>query len=203
MAYVFVGGFGDSMTDVVADYQKTYVNTHSGSVYFGWGDTDAIVTYLDKLPKDEQINLIGHSYGGDTAGCIVARYKRKSNVLVTIDPVGHTSKNTMQLIKGNCTVWVDVNAKPEGRDNLSDALARVGSRWGDDPKGIATFYIEAPFDHERFTNLMNSPEKNGQTAAMILEQYSAAARLPTVKTDSSNSATKSSDVSINSSDGKK
>jgi hypothetical protein len=107
-------------------------------------------------------------------------YKRRINVLITIDPVGHTGTDTMRLIRNNCTVWVDVYAKPNGNGDPSQGLAWIGSRWRYAPKDIANFYIEAPFDHEEFENLMNSPGKNGLTATMILEIYRAAAHLSVV-----------------------
>jgi pimeloyl-ACP methyl ester carboxylesterase len=178
MADIFVGGFGDGgmlASSIVADYQTTYAKTHSGSVYFEWKPRDGIVKYLDDLPLDEQINLIGHSYGGDTAGVITASYKRRINVLVTIDPVG-SGKDMINSIRGNCTTWVDVNARPSGWFNLSNIAAGVGQAWNEDPKGIATFYIEAPFNHEEFSNLMTWPDSDGQTAAMILARCRTAAR---------------------------
>jgi len=178
MADIFIGGFGDGgmlASSIVADYQKTYAKTHSGSVYFEWTSSKDIVKYLDKLPPDEPINLIGHSYGGDTAGVIAARYKRRINVLVTVDPVG-SGQYMINAIKGNCTVWVDVNAQPSGWFNLSNIAAGVGQAWNKEPRGIANFYIEAPFNHEEFSNLMNSPDSDGHTAAMILAHYCTTTR---------------------------
>src|ERR1700728_888971 len=137
MADIFVGGFGDGgmlARSIVAGYQKTYAKTHVGSVYFEWTSSEDIVKYLDKLSLDEAINLIGHSYGGDTAAVIAARYKRRINVLVTIDPVGHTGTGTMNLMKGNCTVWVDVNAVPEWHGGLSNLAAGIGGAWNEKPK---------------------------------------------------------------------
>jgi pimeloyl-ACP methyl ester carboxylesterase len=187
MADIFVGGFEDGGiwdSKIVRQFQKDYAQTHSGSIYFEWDPTSKIVEYLDKLPIHEQINLIGHSYGGDTAGCIAAAYGRRINVLITIDPVGHTGSDTMRLIRDNCTVWVDVYAKPNGSGDPSQPLAWIGSRWRDEPKDIANFYIEAPFDHEEFSNLMSYPGPNGLTAGMILECYRAAAHIPEVKSGS-------------------
>ena len=172
MAYIFVGGFGDGVTGsrIVVNYYNTFAQRHPGCQYFDWDERKAIEKALDALGKDEPINLIGHSYGGDTLGNIAANYKRTINTLVTIDPVGHTPISILKLIKGNCTMWVDVNAVPSAWFNFSNFVAAAGGYWGDDPKGIATVYIEADFNHENFPRLMTAPDNYGQTAAMILDR---------------------------------
>jgi pimeloyl-ACP methyl ester carboxylesterase len=179
MADIFAGGFGDGDTGkaIVGSYVHTYAATHEGAKYFDWDQAPEILKYLDALPPTEQVDLIGHRYGGDTVANIAARYGRRINVLVTIDPVGHTGKATLGLIKSNSTVWVDVSAKPKGWFNGSNIVAGIGSDWGDAPKGIAGVYIEAPFDHEQFEPLVNAPGPDGLSAAMILERDRAAAAI--------------------------
>jgi hypothetical protein len=95
--------------------------------------------------------------------------------LITIDPVG-SGKEMINSIRNNCIVWVDVNVQSSSWFNLSNIAAEVGGRWDDAPKGVATFYIEAPINHERFSQLMNYPGEGGETVIMILERYRASAR---------------------------
>jgi pimeloyl-ACP methyl ester carboxylesterase len=185
MADVFVGGLDDGAKNIVKGYfYGLYKPKHFGSMeYFSWEADEGIVNYLDRLPPDEQINLIGHSYGGDTVGKVAADYKRRINVLVTVDPVGSHDDIPFSKIKGNCAVWVDVNSNPHGLRssfNLSNIGAGIGyfvgsGDWGETPKGFTTYYIESSLDHEQFSGLLAARGDDGQIAISILQSHCAAA----------------------------
>ena len=145
MTYVFVGGFGDGPSGhrIVYDYCQSFARTHADVHYFNWDQQREIKPRLGQATTSDKLLLVGHSYGGDTAGNIAAHFNRNIDLLITIDPVGHTTRSTYRQIKANCTTWVDVNARPRGWLNFSNWIAGLGSAWGDDVEGIGTVYIGA------------------------------------------------------------
>lgn len=170
--YVFVGGFGDGVRGhrIVYDYAQQFSTTHPGVHYFNWDEHDAIIERINGAGLTETVMAIGHSYGGDTVGNIVAHLHRRITLLVTVDPVGHTGRSAYQLMKANASTWVDVNAKPPGWANLSNWIAGIGNSWGDDVKDLATYYIEAPYNHEQFSQLMIAQGDVGVSAASVLDR---------------------------------
>jgi pimeloyl-ACP methyl ester carboxylesterase len=180
MVDIFVGGFGDGYTGhrIVVNYFETYKETQKNSKYYDWNDSSGIISLLDSLPDSEDINLIGHSYGGDSAGNICAHYKRSIKLLITVDPVGKTKETTMVLIKSNCKYWVDINAEGVSSFNLSNIIAGIGDDWDDTPKNYATVYAEVPFNHEDFGPMMRWPLKYGRSAEQILRDNNSKPSAP-------------------------
>jgi hypothetical protein len=93
---IYVGGLGDeSIGHAVLNFAQEQSERREHSVaYFPFDanaspDTagTALARYIDTLPADAQVNLIGHSYGGDTAAKAVALTTHPVNLLITIDPV--------------------------------------------------------------------------------------------------------------------
>src|SRR6185312_8196815 len=98
---IFIGGAGDktlSKQHPVEAYYLSNLNKLPNPQYFTYDAesaiTDYINDYLRKFPENSRINLIGHSYGGDTAVNLAAKLGKKINLLITIDPVGGESDPT-------------------------------------------------------------------------------------------------------------
>jgi pimeloyl-ACP methyl ester carboxylesterase len=189
MVEIFVGGAFDGTFQPVRGYYNKYLADHPTARYFSHDAPDAIRDALAGVPDAEPINLIGHSWGGDTAAYIAARYRRKINILITVDPVGHNwlgevpppeddyphpgrprsvdYTSFFMMIRAGCDKWVDVDAVPEAWYHGSNLVAGIGGYWGADVKDIAHVYIPAPYDHGEFTKLLRSG-KNGLSAESIL-----------------------------------
>jgi pimeloyl-ACP methyl ester carboxylesterase len=97
------------------------------------------------MPKNRQINLIGHSYGGDTAADIAGIIPNKIHTLITIDPVGRSDPDFKQVRK-NTKIWINVNAVSSAISG-GDIAALAGGMWNDSPEGYADIHIRAPYTH--------------------------------------------------------
>ena len=76
---------------------------------------------------DEPINLIGHSYGGDTAYLIARDTTHNMNNLVTLDPVSHFTYDISKPER--VSNWDNVYSNPHNYDP-SDFVADIGGQWG-------------------------------------------------------------------------
>ena len=67
---IFVGGAGDASSEIVKSYYSQYSKEHPDSAYYSWTQLDDIVKDINGTARNapgSPINIIGHSYGGDTA----------------------------------------------------------------------------------------------------------------------------------------
>ena len=61
---------------------------HKNTAFFAWDEKDDAVKYIKSLPKDINVTLVGHSYGGDSAYDIAQRVGDRVSRLQLLDPVG-------------------------------------------------------------------------------------------------------------------
>jgi RHS repeat-associated protein len=158
MVYIFVGGAGDSsLSGIVRNYAADFRPlTGQQVIYRTWDQGSDIQKYIAGLPTGEPINLIGHSYGGDTAATIAANSSRRINMLVTIDPVSQIKPN-FSAINQNTNMWVSVNATGGSAFEQSNLIAGLGGAWDSSPQGAATSYISAPKAvHADFGKMMST-----------------------------------------------
>jgi len=120
------------------------------------------------LPPDARINVIGHSYGGDTAAKAVAATGKGVDLLITIDPVS-AFKPVMAAVAARAGQWIDVDAVPEGGMSGPDIYATKGGSWGFLPQGTADVFIGAPFHHEQFTRMMGAAGPDGISPRQALQ----------------------------------
>lgn len=159
-ANIFVGGSGDStFGHNVLNSSSLHRDTY-GDNYYATNDQDKEISkQISHLPKGHEINLIGHSWGGDTAAKAAVANPGKVRLLITIDPVS-ISRPDFKKVKGSVGTWVNVYAagNPESsilENGLQGGLASViGREWGDAPKGRADIFISAPYNHADFTRMM-------------------------------------------------
>jgi pimeloyl-ACP methyl ester carboxylesterase len=155
-------------------------------MYFSHSDDEGIKAFLDSVQPAEPINLIGHSWGGDTAGNIAVTYRRRINLLITVDPVGHWPSEVPRpeypqpgrppladytsfymLIRSNCDQWVDVDAITDAWYHESNVIAGLGGPWGVAVRDIAHLYIDAKgHDHRDFAQMMGYTDKNVAKSAL-------------------------------------
>jgi pimeloyl-ACP methyl ester carboxylesterase len=95
-----------------------------------------VINLINKIPKGIKINLIGHSYGVDSAAKIVEKLLTRIHTLITIDPVGGDTQN-IKTLKDKTKLWINVTAVGEGI-SIGDFWAGVSlSAWNDKPKNYA------------------------------------------------------------------
>jgi predicted alpha/beta hydrolase family esterase len=163
--YIFVGGFNDAHDKNVQRYYDTFKRTHPGQAYyFSWVSDVEIKKFIASQPAGTPVNLIGHSYGADTAAKIVEQSDKKINMLITIDPVS-LRRPDFAVVRSNTNTWIDVDAAPTEHSRPSNVLAGVGGDWGTLPKEAATIYIKSAANHEEFTKMMQTegPDKRHPT----------------------------------------
>jgi RHS repeat-associated protein len=164
---IYIGGFGDSWFF----HQVEKYPMGPNSYYFRWDQTDAINDLIHKQLPCEPINLIGHSYGADTAASIAVD-SGMVNLLVTIDPVSWFGPN-YDDIKSSVKTWVDVNAtgSDPGLGNLVNGnfAAGIGGAWNAGPSATAgIIYYTSPYTHSNFGAMMDDAPDGKLSPRQIL-----------------------------------
>lgn len=157
---IFVGGAADASSGIVKGYYDNYSQSHPDSAYYSWKQLSDIVKDINNTAKNQPgnpINLIGHSYGGDTAAAAALQACGKVNLLITIDPVSRFNSRDLQALKGSVGTWVDVNAQGGSAFQFDNFVAGWGGSWDSRPNGIADSYIQDHFtSHGDFQDMMNA-----------------------------------------------
>lgn len=149
---IFIGGKGDNVSEIVKRYRNGFArkNPKRWASYFQH-DSDAIMDAIRRAKKEkacEPINIIGHSYGGDTAAELAAHLGKEGinvDLLVLIDPVGYTRPE----IGGNVLKLINAGSFPKKSIGLGldDSIAFVGGQWN-------TGYY-TPYHHGQFAKMMD------------------------------------------------
>ena len=175
---VFIGGFGDSKHRNVKNYYDRYSEVHRDSRdtrYFEWDDKDIVnqlIAYKCENPE-EAINIVGHSFGGDSAAEVSQELTRAGvapDLLITVDPVSFWSPNYIPHPNRGGTFWMNINATPSTSDN-SDIVAEdlsLGGKWDTLPENQVDLYLEADENHGSFGSLFTSPNFYGATGLNML-----------------------------------
>lgn len=167
---IFVGGFGDSRSQIVQGYYATYHQHHPDSAYYQWTQQSAIEQDINSTPAGDPVNLIGHSYGGDTAAAAALNTCGRVNLLITIDPVSRFHYRGMQNIANAVNNWVDVNAQGGSPFQPSNFIAGIGGAWNGSPNGIANTYMQDDLvNHEDFSQMMNASGPGVSSPAQVLQ----------------------------------
>ena len=166
---LFGGAADDTISNTVKNLasrlQKKYASSGSSSgkiaiKYFTWSEEAAsrvaIEEHMRKYPSSSVI-LVGHSYGGDTAYAVADNFGKNMRIelLVTLDPVGHSGINNKQDCAEeyptgssrisqqrkqceiqrrqrqkpeNVTKWINVWANGAS-SAFSDVVSSAGERW--------------------------------------------------------------------------
>ncbi|MEV8519293.1 alpha/beta fold hydrolase [Dyella marensis] len=157
---IFVGGAADGTFRNVMDYYNDHRAQRPNSAYYSWKDLDGIVKDINNTAKHapgDPINLIGHSWGGDTAAAAALEACGKVDLLITIDPVSRFNSRALQALSSSVGTWIDVNARGGSRFQRDNFIAGLGGGWNERPNGLAHSYIEDhTSSHGEFGDMMNA-----------------------------------------------
>lgn len=172
IAAIFIGGaFDDTFrAGSVVQYHRRQEHSFTTSRYFEAGSDNterAILDFLQTLPPDSSIRIVGHSWGAYTAAVVAAQSKRQVDLLVTVDPVTRQPTNPRtprqaltalyRAARANSARWISVDAVPLNRNN-TDTIASIGGEWGTDHKGYPHDFISAVgMNHGDFVAMMTTP----------------------------------------------
>lgn len=174
---IFIGGFGDNSGNYNVEHSDSLTGqlpaqgdgTYGSNYYFTHSDEDKIDALINSLPDGTTINVIGHSWGGDTAAKVAIESSRDINTLITVDPVSW-NRPSCSDVADNVNTWININ--PNSTSLLGgtggDTAAWFGNAWGSGPDAYATIPIETQMHHENFNGMMTKPASNGKTPLQIL-----------------------------------
>ncbi len=173
---IFIGGADDQDSGrgpvLTSSSLKNSIGTN---YYYTYDETDDINEKIADLPNGTTINIIGHSWGGDTAANIVLDPVNagKITTLITIDPVTTFGSNiNYSVLAKSVPNWVNVQATQNPNTsffNIGNLAADTG-HWGNAPSPYATIAISTPVDHADFNVMMNTPNKYGITPQRIINR---------------------------------
>ncbi len=171
---IFIGGAHDSNSGIVQGYAASFSKNNPGrnALYFSHGQLNKILAAIKKAKCDnpnDPINLVGHSWGGDTAADIAAMLMSSGNLvdlLVTVDPVSRSQPNLSDTTFG-ARNWMNINAAPSST-NGSDFIAFLGGKWGNSPAGFADTHFSVNTNHANFRAMMSAPGNGGMSAINAL-----------------------------------
>jgi RHS repeat-associated protein len=152
---IFVGGLGDRGTGIVKDFVPP------GGQYFEHDQRREILEFIRRVPDGEPINLIGHSWGGDTAARVAIASCRTINSLITIDPVSW-GRPDFDQVWSNVLSWTNVLASPTRDRGFSDFVADIGRQYGEGPRDFSNF-ISVDTVHKDFSGMMRAVQSSRNT----------------------------------------
>ncbi|MEL6980536.1 MAG: hypothetical protein AAGM38_17970 [Pseudomonadota bacterium] len=104
--------------------------------------------HLAATPSEQRgaLTAIGHSWGAARLAETLRRRAIRVRLLLTLDPVGRfTSREDLARIAALSEIWINVEATR--RFGISNAISRVGGRWGARPAAFATRHLALALDH--------------------------------------------------------
>lgn len=171
---VFIGEAFDK-GQIVGRYQNSFGRD---SEFFRHNQKGKAIEFiLDALKENpcQPVNIVGHSWGGSSAGRVVntlaQKYGVETDLLITADPVGYRRGNPRAAKR-----WVNIYARNNNfRFRSGNTIANIGGQWGNSVRSQADRHITAPFDHAQFGELLNySDDGNGTALDELLQsQYTS------------------------------
>jgi RHS repeat-associated protein len=162
---VYIGGGGDkNKSEIVQRYAKNQQGEAGRSVvYFGEHQADQATGYINNSIAsglDEPINIIGHSYGADTAITVAAGVKGTVETLVGIDPVAKPpGVGAGDLVPKNVERIIGVDNKGSGsRGDGIETLGKVMSGGGSHLAYQGTLGLDNDFNHEDFVQAFENSD---------------------------------------------
>lgn len=137
---------------------KGYFDNNGGGLYYGHTEGRKIINNVranQTAFNSVNTNLVGHSFGGDTALELIGK-GLNVNTLVTIDPVGSVTNFEMTNAAENSNLWINVHATPTDRD-FSDFIADRGGNYKLKPAGFADIHETININHKYFGTMLNTP----------------------------------------------
>jgi pimeloyl-ACP methyl ester carboxylesterase len=149
-------------------------NVYGTNYYASWADGDDVNKLIRHIPRSRQINIVGHSWGGDTAVNVVIDNPSRINTLITIDPVTRFERPDFNKVSNSVRNWINVYATGRPDNPIGSGLfngnliARGAGRWNNDTQGYADITIPAAINHNEFSAGMNVILPNNRTSVQWL-----------------------------------
>lgn len=130
------GNGGDWQSDKNPDkqYMDKLLGKDNYSI-FGFDELDLALPYINDLPKNKRVHIVGHSLGGSSAyrlSQVAGLLNRKIDTLVTLDSVGKNVGLTEPGRKPfNVENWYNYYPKDFHANQKSDYVALAGGRYED------------------------------------------------------------------------
>lgn len=176
IAVVFVGGFGDRFSRLVAGYAfgpEGFARGHPTLqvTFFAWTQRQELLAFARRQPSAIRLRVAGHSYGADTAAQLAARLGKEGralDLLLTADPVSRRSRPDLARVRQGARRWINLNATGGGPFEPSNVVARIGGAWRRDPHPFADACLDHPVPHAHFAALLRCRLPDGRTAEQAL-----------------------------------
>lgn len=170
---IAIGGFMEGTTECMTSALNSYLGVDVDNDYtvrvYSWDEKDEIISAIKEALSEnpnEEINIIGHSYGGDTAYLVARDCGVDIANLITLDPV---SRFTFFITKpSKVGKWINVVASEEGW-SFGDIVAGVGGAWGNVSTADLNISVTNA-DHEDVYSMLVALNKNISNLSSILSQ---------------------------------
>lgn len=172
---LLIGGLNDTGGGAgsVANYAIAFAEANPGTLvnYLSWDQavSGAGQAWLDALPNDVDVTMIGQSLGGWIAADLAAKNPGTIDTLITIDPVSpgwlpsSAADNIFQEVRASVGTWIDATQQNFGISLLS-GLGFV-TQWGNEVNGYASSFVQTSYAHGDFPYTMQYLYMNGYLPA--------------------------------------
>ena len=127
---------------------------------YSWTDKNEIISKIQDVKRNnpnEPINLVGHSYGGDTAYLVARDSGVQIDNILTLDPVSRFSNGAGNK-PSNVSSWTNIRTTGDSY-GFNDLIADLGGQWGD--VNGATNISAENVDHNDPAGMLNYAKNNG------------------------------------------
>ena len=153
---LYIGGALESRTGCLSKGVKASTGESYPSKVYGWDQKDEVINKIKEIKEknpSESINLVGHSYGGDTAYLVARDCGYSIDSLVTLDPVSHFTSDITK--PSNVNDWTNVVASESGM-SWGDVVAGIGGAWGEINASGVTNIDATNADHEDVQEMLDA-----------------------------------------------
>ena len=167
IAVIFVGGFGDRFTRLVAGYAfgpgygapGGFARVHPSLkvTFVAWTQRRELLAFARRQPPGTRLRVAGHSYGADTAAQLAVQLGtegRPLDLLLTVDPVSRRSRPALAGVRRGARRWINLNA--------------TGGAWRRAPQPFADACLDHAVPHAHFAALLRCRLPDGRTAEQAL-----------------------------------
>ena len=157
---VVIGGASEHIHKTCLYVVSSRIVTSSFS-YFQWHHKNIIQKYIQTLPQEQKIIILGHSWGGQTAAQICEKMPQRIKLLITLDPVGW--KDNFYFPKKSVR-WI--NVIPQANNfSLNNMIATLGHRWKNRQEAEN---ININCDHCSIDKMLDAKSQSGKTLEEII-----------------------------------
>lgn len=179
---IYIGGGGDGKTEIVHDYEDN-LRAQEGrtTAYFQHNQLDAAIAFAnERIADGDTINIIGHSWGSDTAVQLARAIDGeggKVELLVGIDPVSKPGPDwfggTDRPDNVDTVVTVQADGRNLGRNQIIEGFGELVGGGVPNAFNDADVNIEVDADHADFNGIYGAEGEDGLSARELVDQVYA------------------------------